>query len=287
MRLLIAILCMAISYAQTDETAVSENENPNYCKPGTADPQPKPEVASKLTAESSAPAALQNFARYIDRPENGRLCKAKYFTVGDGVGADRVEVWRVYDSNSPRRQYSGWWNLEKPTETREADYRAHKAVCSQFTPNPNRLVHCYLKPGTPIAVGFGQSTRCACDTQAAQTCTPAFYDQTSELQVFINTPRQPQDARTAEQIVVPDMFEGCTTETFSLTTGGATEGAVAVGNLLQSRLQLHYNQITSDCFSFNTVAFVALASMLGTYSAVTTCKRKKEHHYSATLLEEV
>ena len=121
------------------------------------------------------PVSGNPFASYppVKPPGEGGLCTARYYRV-----TEPLRVWRVFQSSVPKSAYGSWWNLEEPTDTSIHHFRQRDDVCKSWTPNPDRYHSCYLKTGTEIAVGPGQSV--TCPDSGIQ------YPENSELQVYVN-----------------------------------------------------------------------------------------------------
>lgn len=106
-------------------------------------------------------------AEAIGQPEKGALCKAKVFEA-----LKPVTVYRVWDESKSFTLYGRWWSLLVPVGPREA-YQAQNAICPEWSVL-NKMSACTLKIGTRVAIGPGQSARCADSLLAASPVNQVF-----------------------------------------------------------------------------------------------------------------
>lgn len=93
-------------------------------------------------------------AKAIGAPEAGKLCKGKIF-----VAEKPITVYRVWDSSKSYTLYGGWWSLDVPKGPRN-EYAVKNDICPEWSPL-NIMSSCTIKVGTKVAIGPGQSAKCA------------------------------------------------------------------------------------------------------------------------------
>lgn len=93
----------------------------------------------------------------LGEPGEGKLCQGRVYTARKSV-----VVYRVWDKSKPYTAYGRWWSFERPVGDR-ATYRKDNDICPKWSALD--IVHsCWIKPGTQIVVGPGQSAKCANST---------------------------------------------------------------------------------------------------------------------------
>ena len=107
----------------------------------------------------------------VKKAGDGGQCKAQYYRI-----TEPLQVWRVFESSKPASALGSWWNLEAPAYMSVANFRHRDDVCASWTPDPDRYHSCYIKAGTDLAIGPGQSAN----------CTNITYAESSEPQVYVN-----------------------------------------------------------------------------------------------------
>ena len=84
----------------------------------------------------------------------GKLYNAQTYKVRH----DNILIYRLWNSTSTRSEKGRWWTFSKP-EGRVEFYRRDYVICPGWSPL-DRLSTAYLKKGTIVVLGNGQSVEC-------------------------------------------------------------------------------------------------------------------------------
>ena len=106
--------------------------------------------------------------------DQGRLCQGKVYE----VISPGVTLWRVWTRSKSDSEKGQWWSFTRPRGPRSR-YRRRYAICPEWN-ELDMVSSCRLKIGARIAVGPGQSAKCATTR----------YPKSAANQVFV-----PNDAR--------------------------------------------------------------------------------------------
>ena len=202
-----------VSNAMLDGHAVYVGASTNNTCAATLQPDT---ISADARAHLSAALAHNPFAgndaKYqpVQPLHKGGLCAATYYNV-----TSDLLVWRVFHSQQPHTQTGSWWNLRAVGDT-VAQFDAYDDVCSDWYPNApaDRRYTCYIKAGTSIAVGPGQSILCPNNRS---------YPQSPVLQVYVDDPH------ALVRCSHPERFPRQTQASSSKSTDSIVVASVALG----------------------------------------------------------
>ena len=113
----------------------------------------------------------------LDKTDNGKLCKAKVFEV-----VSPVTVYRVWNKSKAYTEKGQWWSFSRPKGP-VSQYRHDNEICPEWS-DLDMLTQCKLKVGSKIAVGPGQSAKCATLTYPKSAVNQVFVPNDGRKGVF-------------------------------------------------------------------------------------------------------
>jgi hypothetical protein len=104
----------------------------------------------------------------LDATGKGKLCTGKVFKA-----TARVAVYRVWNKEKGYTQLGGWWSFAPPAGPVDG-YRKDNAICPEWS-QLNVVSKCFIKVGSEVVVGPGQSADCEHDVKYPKSATNQVY----------------------------------------------------------------------------------------------------------------